>query len=69
MAIFNDNSDNQILTGADNPWVQIDFGEGKQATIGEQPGESADAVLVHDDDVGVSGKRAWLRSVPGGQRK
>ena len=35
MAIFNDNNDNHIEAGAANPWVQIDFGEGNQATIGD----------------------------------
>ena len=34
-AIFNDNSDEQIEAGEANPWVQIDFGEGNQATIGD----------------------------------
>ena len=35
VAIFNDDNENQIEAGADNPWVQIDFGEGNQATIGD----------------------------------
>ena len=35
VAIFNDNNDNYIEAGAANPWVQIDFGEGNQATIGD----------------------------------
>ena len=35
MAIFNDNNDNYIEAGENNPWVQIDFGEGFQATIGD----------------------------------
>ena len=34
VAIFNDNSDNKSRP-ANNPWVQIDFGEGNQATIGD----------------------------------
>ena len=34
-AIFNDNNENQIEAGEANPWVQIDFGEGNQATIGD----------------------------------
>ena len=35
VAIFNDNNEQQIEAGEANPWVQIDFREGNQATIGD----------------------------------
>ena len=62
VAIFNDNNENQIEAGADNPWVQIDFGEGNQATIGDVDvygnleNQDPPFGFVHDGDVGVSGE-------------
>ena len=68
-AIFNDNNDNKIEEGAANPWVQIDFGEGNQATIGDvrrvrrRDGESGtkprrvDAAVGGGDGGGVDAAR------------